>query len=110
MKIDRVLPGAGLFATKGDVVVVPCAVTGSERLPFNGAKQHSRRDVNMPDPGHKGVKVTFGQPFTIPPEIEGKRTTAETATHYMMQRVAALLPEPYRGIYGTTPSVIEIPG
>jgi 1-acyl-sn-glycerol-3-phosphate acyltransferase len=108
MKIERALPGAGLFAARGDVVVVPCAVTGSERLPFNGSKQH-RRSEGMPDPGHKGVKVVFGDPFTVPAEIDGKRTTAESAAHYMMARVAALLPEAYRGIYATAPTVIEIP-
>lgn len=107
MKIERALPGAGLFAVKGDVLVVPCAVTGSERLPFNGSKQH-RRSEDMPDPGHKGVKVTFGAPFTVPPEINGTRTNAESAAHYMMERVAALLPEPYRGIYSTTPTIIEV--
>lgn len=108
MKIHKVLPGAGLFAVKGDVPIVPCAITGSERLPFNGNKQH-RRNESMPDPGHKGVRITFGEPFCVPPEIDGVRTNAESATHYMMSRVAALLPEPYRGIYSVTPStVIEI--
>jgi 1-acyl-sn-glycerol-3-phosphate acyltransferase len=108
MKIDRVLPGAGLFALKDSVTIVPCAVTGSERLPFNGNKQH-RRTEDMPDPGHKGVKVTFGAPFTVPTEIDGKRTNAEMATNYMMERVAALLPVPYRGIYaGAEPSVIKV--
>lgn len=108
IKIDRVLPGAGLFAVRGDVMIVPCAITGSERLPFNGKKQH-RRSESMPDPGHKGVRVVFGEAFRIPAEIDGVRTNAEAATHYMMSRVAALLPEPYRGIYGVSQSqVIEI--
>jgi 1-acyl-sn-glycerol-3-phosphate acyltransferase len=108
MKIERVLPGAGLFATRGDVLIVPCAITGSERLPFNGKKQH-RRDEQMPDPGHKGVKVAFGEAFRIPTEIDGKKTNAEAATHYMMGRVAALLPEAYRGVYSVPQStVIEI--
>jgi 1-acyl-sn-glycerol-3-phosphate acyltransferase len=108
MKIERALPGAGLFAVRGDVLVVPCAITGTERLPFNGSKQH-RRSEGMPDPGHKGVKVVFGDPFTVPTEIDGKRATAESAVQYMMARVAALLPEEYRGIYATPPTVIEIP-
>jgi len=106
MKIERVLPGAGLFALRDNVPIVPAAITGTERLPFNGAKQH-RRGSDMPDPGHKGVRVVIGEPFTIPPEIDGVRTNAEAATHYMMQRVAALLPEPYRGVYGTQPTVID---
>jgi 1-acyl-sn-glycerol-3-phosphate acyltransferase len=109
MKIESVLPGAGLFALKDGVTIVPCAVTGSERLPFNGAKQHRGKSADMPDPGHKGVLVRFGEAFTIPAEIDGKRTNAEAATHYMMERVAALLPEPYRGIYSvSTSEIIEI--
>lgn len=108
MNIHRVLPGAGLFAVRSNVPIVPCAITGSERLPFNGAKQH-RRSETMPDPGHRGVRVAFGEPFTVPAEIDGVRTNAESATHYMMSRVAALLPEPYRGIYSVPQStVIEI--
>lgn len=105
MKIERVLPGAGLFAVRDDVPIVPCAITGSERLPFNGKKQH-RRDEDMPDPGHKGVQVTFGQPFSLPTEIDGVRTNAESATHYMMSRVAALLPEEYRGVYSVPQSTV----
>lgn len=107
MKIERVLPGAGLFALRDNVTIVPAAITGTERLPFNGAKQH-RRGSDMPDPGHKGVRVVIGEPFTIPPEIDGTRTNAEMATHYMMERVAALLPESYRGVYGIQPTVIDI--
>lgn len=107
MQIERVLPGAGLFALHDDVTIVPCAITGSERLPFNGAKQH-RRGSEMPDPGHRGVRVLIGEPFEVPREIGGKRTNAEMAADYMMTRVAALLPEPYRGIYSTPPTVIEI--
>lgn len=98
MKITRVLPGAGLFATGGNYPIVPCAVTGSERVPFNGAKQHRSKD-DMPDPGHKGVLVHFGEPFYLPAEIDGKRLNAAAATDYMMRKVAELLPPDYRGIY-----------
>jgi len=104
MRIDRVLPGAGLVATQGDVVIVPTAITGTERLPFNGQKQHRRGP--MPDPGHRGVRIQFGEPFRIPAEINGKRTNAAAATTYMMERVAALLPVEYRGIYGPETSRI----
>lgn len=107
MNIDRVLPGAGLVATSGNVVIVPAAITGTERLPFNGAKQQRRH--SLPDPGHKGVRIVFGEPFDIPMEIDGKRTNAAAATDYMMSKVAAMLPMEYRGIYGPQQSqIIEI--
>lgn len=104
MRIERVLPGAGLVATQGNVTIVPTAITGTERLPFNGQKQHRRG--TMPDPGHRGVQIRFGEPFQIPAEINGKRTNAAAATTYMMERVAALLPVEYRGIYGPETSRI----
>lgn len=97
-KIVRVLPGAGLFATGGDYLIVPCAITGSERLPFNGGK--SRGEPPPRDPGHKGVLVRFGEPFRLPDEIDGRKVNAAAATDYMMRKVAEMLPEEYRGIYG----------
>ncbi len=99
MKIERVLPGAGLLAIQEKVPIIPTAITGSERLPFNGDKQH-RRGSAMPDPGHKGVRIHFGEPFLIPDEIDGKRTNSAAAVDYIMERVAAMLPLDYRGIYG----------
>lgn len=101
-KIDHVLPGAGLFATGGDYLIVPCAITGSERLPFNGAKGAASPfagDDEPRDPGHKGVLVEFGEPFRLPDEIDGKKVNAKAATDYMMRKVAEMLPEAYRGIY-----------
>lgn len=109
MKIERALPGAGLVAIQDRAKIVPCVITGTERLPFNDSKQHKRSGHDMPDPGHKGVRITYGEPFHVPEEIDGKRTTAADATDYMMRRVAAMLPEAYRGIYGTKHSrVINI--
>jgi 1-acyl-sn-glycerol-3-phosphate acyltransferase len=108
MKIEQVLPGAGLLALRDGVKIVPTAITGTERFPFNGIKQQRDR-ASMPDPGHKGVRIVFGDPFEVPAEIDGKRTGAADATDYMMQRVAALLPDEYRGIYRTKQSgIIEV--
>lgn len=103
-KIERVLPGAGLFATGGDYLIVPCAITGSERVPFNGAAAsrlaRDGGDIPHRDPGHKGVLVRFGEPFRLPDEIDGRKVNAKAATDYMMSKVAEMLPEEYRGIYG----------
>lgn len=106
-KIDRVLPGAGLFATGGRYRIVPCAVTGSERLPFNGGK--GKGDLPPRDPGHKGVLVHFGEPFYLPEEIDGKKINAKAATDYMMRKVAEMLPEEYRGIYGAPETPVDVP-
>lgn len=95
-QIERTLPGAGLIALRGNAPIVPVAVTGSERLPFNGAKGDRGR---KPDPGHKGVRIVFGEPFRLPPTIDGKRTSADQAIELAMRHVAEMLPEAYRGIY-----------
>jgi 1-acyl-sn-glycerol-3-phosphate acyltransferase len=97
-RIERVLPGAGLIALRGNAPIVPAAITGSERLPFNGSKQ--LRPGESPQRGWWKVTVTFGEPFTLEPKEDGKRMTSEEAINFAMTRVAELLPESYRGIYG----------
>jgi 1-acyl-sn-glycerol-3-phosphate acyltransferase len=91
--------GVGLLALRNDVPVLPVVVTGTERLPFNGAKGRAQASVAMPDPGHRGVRILFGEPFYVPREIDGKRTTPEQATELIMIEIARLLPPDYRGIY-----------
>lgn len=95
-QIERALPGAGLIALRGNAPIVPVAVTGSERLPFNGSKG-GRRAVR--GPGQSGVRIVFGEPFRLPSHIDGKRTTADQAVELAMRRVAEMLPDGYRGIY-----------
>jgi 1-acyl-sn-glycerol-3-phosphate acyltransferase len=99
-QIERALPGAGLIALRGNVAILPAAITGSERLPFNGAKQlHDDARARWQ------VTVTFGKPFRLEPGPDGKRLSSDEAIVLAMTRVAELLPESYRGIYGdeTTP-------
>jgi 1-acyl-sn-glycerol-3-phosphate acyltransferase len=96
-RIERVLPGAGLIALRGNVPIVPVAIVGSERLPFNGSKQmHRGEGAKRP----WGVTVTFGEPFRLEPKPDGKRLTSEEAINLAMSKVAEMLPEEYRGIYG----------
>lgn len=101
--LEKGLPGAGLFATGGDYLILPCAITGSESLPFNGGK--GKGDQPKRHPGHKGVLLQYGEPFRLPDEIDGKKTNAAAATDYMMRKVAELLPDEYRGVYGNAPKL-----
>lgn len=96
--LQKAHPGAGLLALTADVVVQPAAITGTERLPMNGAKGKATGDLER-DPGHSGVQILFGEPFRVPREIDGRRVTAEEATEILMREIARLLPEDYRGIY-----------
>lgn len=95
-RIERALPGAGLIALRSNVPIVPVAITGSERLPFNGSKGSGRA---VRDSARSGVRIVFGEPFRLPTHIDGKRTTADQAVQLAMRRVAEMLPEKYRGIY-----------
>lgn len=97
-QIERVLPGAGLIALRGDAPIVPAAIVGSERLPLNGDKR-----LHDGDSGKRQrwqVTVTFGEPFRLEPGPDGKRLTSEQAIDQAMARVAEMLPESYRGMYG----------
>lgn len=91
--------GAGMLALRNDVPILPVVVTGTERLPFNGAKGRAQASAPMPSPGHTGIRILFGEPFRIPREIDGRRITPEEATDRIMIEIARLLPPDYRGVY-----------
>lgn len=97
--IERALPGAGLIALRGNAPILPVAIVGSEDLPFNGAKQlrKKRRQAER----RRGVTITFGEPFMLELKPDGKRMTPDEAINVAMGRVAAMLPEEYRGIFGS---------
>jgi 1-acyl-sn-glycerol-3-phosphate acyltransferase len=88
------LPGAGLIALQSNASVLPVAIWGTEFFPVNGDIP-PRRPKNRP----RGVTVRFGSPFHIPERVDGKRVTADEATHLIMLRIAELLPERYHGVY-----------
>ena len=99
-QIEKVLPGAGLIALRGNAPILPVAIVGSERLPFNGSKQ--MKDSSGKGERRRGVTVTFGTPFMLEPKADGKRMSPDEAITLAMERVAEMLPEEYRGVYGTT--------
>ena len=88
------LPGAGLIALQSKAFVLPVAIYGTEFFPINGDVP-PRRPKELP----RGVTVRFGSPFRIPERVDGKRVTAEEATHLIMLRIIELLPERYHGVY-----------
>ena len=91
--------GAGLIALSSGAKVQPVAITGTERLPMNGAKGRAAGELAR-DPGHSGVRILFGEPFTVPRVIDGRKVSAEEATEIIMLEIARLLPPAYRGVYG----------
>ena len=93
------LAGVGLLALQSGAPILPVGLTGTEVYPVNG-DWPLRRPPGRP----RGVGVRFGEPFTVPKQVDGKRVTADEATRLIMTRVAELLPEPYRGVYSASDS------
>ncbi len=86
------LPGAAMVAVLAKAPVVPVAITGS-RIAIPGIFwQWAYR-------GRPRIRVEFGQPFTLD-GLRADSKGAEVATDAIMRRIAAMLPEDYRGAYG----------
>lgn len=87
----RGLPGAAYIALKSQAIILPVAITGTEQ--FSGLR------VFFP---MSRMRVNIGQPFSLP-VIEGRpsRDVLRSMADMIMYRIAALLPEEYRGIYAT---------
>lgn len=85
-------PGVALIAQGRDVPIVPVAVTGTERLPFDAKAQPERWWGGR-------TTVLIGKPFTLPKPRPGERADLHGATERIMLEIAALLPPEYRGVY-----------
>ena len=84
-------PGAAYLALKSQSTILPVGITGGEKFP----------SWRMPLPLCR-LRVNIGQPFSLP-NLEGNpdRQVLKSLTDMMMHRIAALLPEDYRGVYST---------
>jgi len=108
--LQRALPGAALVALRAQVPILPLVITGSERLPGNGAKARRAAGLADRDPGHQGVRVRIGQPFHLPSPPGSGRLSSEAAIELMMAEVARLLPPDYRGVYAPAAGCATGPG
>jgi len=87
--------GVAFAALKTHATILPVGITGTENM-----TTHWR----IPFP-FCTIRVNIGQPFSLP-LIEGKLEDAQldSLTEMIMMRVAMLLPEEYRGVYGRVAS------
>jgi 1-acyl-sn-glycerol-3-phosphate acyltransferase len=69
------------------------AITGTQHLPLD-AKATGERWFR------RGITVTIGKPFRLPPRRPGEKPDLAAATEQIMLAIAELLPEEYRGVYG----------
>ena len=91
-------PGVAFLADKSTAAILPTATTGSEvslkqLFTFQRPKVH----------------VRFGPTYRLPPlDRKDKEEAIERNTDEIMCRIAAILPEAYRGFYAEHPRVGEL--
>ena len=88
-KLQEGKPGTIMLALKTHTPIVPVALTGTQ----DALKQLSR--FRRPH-----ITATFGEAFTLP-EFEPRHRSEELKrwTEILMRKIAAMLPEEYRGFY-----------
>jgi 1-acyl-sn-glycerol-3-phosphate acyltransferase len=86
--LQRAKAGAAYIATRADVPIVPAGITGTEKI------SHGLRRLRRPR-----VRIIFGEPFRLPEAGHVRSQKLQEYTDLIMHRIAALLPEVYRGVY-----------
>lgn len=93
-------PGVTYLAAHSGFPVVPVAITGTEDKAILGNLKRFRKS---------NVTLTGGKPFIVPPLPKENRDEAlQNYTDEIMCRIAALLPERYRGVYADHPRLKEL--
>ena len=93
-------PGVTYLASKLNCPIVPIAVTGTEdKVLLGNIKRFKKTHIT----------VTAGPNFTIPPlQRENRDEMLKKYTDDLMCRIAAMLPERYRGFYKDHPRLKEL--
>lgn len=91
--LGQAWPGAGLIALRNRVPILPCAITGSQDMgmPFMFLRVLRRRHITL----------TIGRPFELDQPARINAESAAAGAELIMRRIAELLPESYRGYYGS---------
>jgi 1-acyl-sn-glycerol-3-phosphate acyltransferase len=93
--------GTGLIALRSGVPVLPVAITGSQHMAMPKMFAKPFR--------HWRITLTIGEPFVLPKPERLNGEAAEAATEAIMAKIAALLPESYRGYYGRSENAESAP-
>jgi len=92
--LQRPREGIGLLAQRSRAPILPVGVTGSDGVWPRGDRPHL---------GGR-IVIRVGRPFTLEAvlgdEIGDRRQVKRLATDAIMERIAALLPQGQRGVYG----------
>ena len=91
--------GILLIAKMTEAPIVPIGLYGTEKLlPINKEGDMSAETFNYAD-----VHINIGKQFELPEKAieQNKKDYDDLAIRYAMKKIAELLPENYRGVYGT---------
>lgn len=93
-ELIRARPGAAFLATQTDALILPVALMGTERIDDELYKPNYRTPVTM------NFGPIFG-PLKLDKQLRGKAKRAQLDEYgdVMMQRIAELMPQSYRGPY-----------
>lgn len=96
-------PGVIYIASSAGVPIIPCALTGTEDALVSARLKKFQR---------LKITLTAGKPF-MPPDLKAvhgaeRDRLLQSATDELMCRIAALLPESYRGVYADHPKLKEL--
>lgn len=93
-------PGVAYLAARSGFPVIPIAITGTEDKNILGNVKRLRKT---------NITLTGGKPFVIPPLPKTDRDEAlKKSIDEIMCRIAALLPDKYRGVYADHPRLKEL--
>jgi 1-acyl-sn-glycerol-3-phosphate acyltransferase len=99
-RLQRGKPGVSFLASKAGVPIVPVALTGTEDRVILDNLKHLRRSH---------ITARAGKAFNLPPVPGKERDQAlQDETDEIMCRIAAMLPEKYRGFYAEYPRLKEL--
>lgn len=94
-------PGAALIAMRNHVPIVAVAISGTQRV-FKGFHY---------GPWAPEVTIRYSEPFYLEaPAGKRSRDTVAQGTDTIMRKIAAMLPEQYRGAYGNLDSTAIVAG
>ncbi len=80
------LNGTALIAQRTGAPILPLGIYGTERM--RGLAWYFKRPI---------IIIRYGEPFHLP--SGNSKLERETATRYIMERIAELLPAEYHGAY-----------
>ena len=84
--------GAAFLAYKSGASILPIAITGTENENVHGSLKKFRRAA---------VHVSVGKMFKLSGQAESRQEAVSQGTNQIMQALADLLPEKYRGAYSS---------